>query len=188
MVLKLQTCNEYAIRVGASISKTAQNLSYSFFHFFLLFIYWWLCWVSLDARNVLSLGLQWAGLTLHQEALASDREASSCCRAQALGAWFTAAAACSLSSWERWYLVVLACGIFWTREWTCLCIGQVDFNHWPPGRSHSHFTGILLSHTPENLPSFFFFLVVYCSVFPLNTFRGIFICLISSICLEQLLK
>ena len=62
----------------------ACDVSFLFIHLFILFIYFWLCWVFVAAHG-LSLVAR-AGATLHCGARASHCSDFSCCRAQALGA------------------------------------------------------------------------------------------------------
>ena len=69
---------------------------------FILFIYFWLCWVFVAACR---LSLVWrAGATLPCGARASHCSGFSCCRARALGAWASVVVACGLSSCGSWAL------------------------------------------------------------------------------------
>ena len=73
------------------------------FIYFILFIYFWLCWVFVAARAFLWL---WqVGATLCCGVQASHCGDFSCCRAQALGAWVSVVVAHRLSC-------SVACGIF----------------------------------------------------------------------------
>ena len=82
-------------------------------HLFILFIYFWLCWVfvaacglSLVAASRGYSSLRCAGFSLRWLLLL--RSTGSRCGAQALGAWASVVVACGLSSCGSWASAVVA--------------------------------------------------------------------------------
>ena len=77
--------------------KSVRSLSRFFFKFiYLLFIYFWLCWVFTAARGLSLVAA--SGATLCCGAQASYCGGFYCCEARALGTWASVVVACGLSS------------------------------------------------------------------------------------------
>ena len=88
-----------SISNSAPFSQAAEFLSFWIFFCFLsyLLMWFWLCWVFVNAQIVL--WLQQAGATPCCRVQASHCGGFSCCGAQALGVQASVIGACGLSSW-----------------------------------------------------------------------------------------